>query len=201
MDAIKEIPLKNKKILQIFQDDSPESPRDWDNLGIMYCSHKRYTLGDRVNPHSLSTDSFESWAEMEDHIRITLDSPICLPLYMYDHSGQTIATTPFNCKWDSGQIGYIYVTREILEKEYGTVDDDVIKKATKYLEGEVKTYNQYMTGDVYGFKVIEKIECDTLPVIQKEHDSCWGFYGDDFKTNGMLDHINSEDVPENIDKL
>lgn len=34
-------------IINVFQDDNPESPREWDNLGAMYCFHRHYNLGDK----------------------------------------------------------------------------------------------------------------------------------------------------------
>lgn len=32
--------------IRIEQDDNPESPREWDNVGTMVCFHDRYNLGD-----------------------------------------------------------------------------------------------------------------------------------------------------------
>ena len=40
-------------------------------------------------------------------------------LYLYDHSGITMSTGSFCDSWDSGQVGFIYVTKEDIEKEYG----------------------------------------------------------------------------------
>jgi hypothetical protein len=34
------------KRLLITTDIDPESPREWDNFGAMYCWHSRYNLGD-----------------------------------------------------------------------------------------------------------------------------------------------------------
>jgi hypothetical protein len=39
------------------------------------------------------------------------------------------------------------------------------------LIGEVKTYDDYLTGNVYGYKVIDEQG--------NEEDSCWGYYGED----------------------
>ncbi len=38
-------------------------------------------------------------------------------------------------------------------------------KALKIAQGEVETYDQYLRGEVYGYK------------IDGDGDSCWGFYG------------------------
>ena len=32
---------------EIIQDTEPESPRERDNLGTMFCKHRRYNLGDK----------------------------------------------------------------------------------------------------------------------------------------------------------
>jgi len=40
---------------KIVADMNPESPREWDNVGTMVCSHRRYNLGDE---HQLSSDDF-----------------------------------------------------------------------------------------------------------------------------------------------
>lgn len=153
--------------INILQDENPESPREFDNLGKMLCFHKRYDLGDK---HSFT---------LKDVKRIEANKRklyIVLPLYLYDHSGITIDTSPFSCPWDSGQVGIIYVSKEEVRKEYGW------KKITKkreeqiisYLKGEVKTYDNYLTGEVYGYEV------------EENGDSCFGFYGSNFESNGLL---------------
>ena len=99
---------------------------------------------------------------------------IALPLYLYDHSGITMSTSPFSCRWDSGQVGFIYVTCERVRKEYGwkRITKARRDKILTYLNGEVQTYDQYLTGDVYGF-IISDEDGD-------EVDSCWGCYGRDY---------------------
>ena len=60
---------------------------------------------------------FQSWNELENHL-IKKNAFIVLPIYMYDHSGITISVNPFSCPWDSGQIGFIYISKEKARKEY-----------------------------------------------------------------------------------
>ena len=155
-------------ILEIVRDQDPESPRDWDNLGTFYMTHRRYAFGD-AKAKNIDINTFQG---------------IFLPVYMYDHSGITVSTTPFSCPWDSGQIGWIYASVEKVKKDFGW------KRLTKkrrdeiksILDGEIKVLDQYLQGDIYGFNLIGG-EGDVL-------DSCWGFYGDDPKTNGMAEHLN-----------
>lgn len=183
---IKEHELNDGHKLQIFQDTWAESPRSWDNLGTMAIFHKRYNFGDEV---SFSSEEFDGWKEMEDYINNKLKAVVCLPIYMYDHSGITINTQDFSCPWDSGQVGYIYITEDKLKDEYGKVTEEVIKKATEILKNEVQTMDIYLQGEVYGFSLVKGNE-----II----DSCSGFYGSDISKNGMLEHIPEQLIPEKV---
>jgi hypothetical protein len=189
-----EVVLPNNRIFRMFQDDYPESPRDWDNLGTMACFHRRYTLGDKDIP--FSSDDFNGWDEMEEYILKSLDAAVVLPLYLYDHSGITMNTTGFNCRWDSGQIGFIYITKDKIMKEYGVkrIRRQLKEKVEKMLVNEVEVYDQYLTGDVYGFNIVKVTKCDEGHEHETTEDSCSGFYGDDIKINGILDHISEEDA-------
>lgn len=215
MSATETIELPNNRLLKIYQDENPESPRScWDNLGKMVCVHRRYNLGD----HNLD-DRLEVLQYMADHMDITkiitdldledeiynnedkleewLNSRkdwICLPLYLYDHSGITMSTSPFSCSWDSGQVGFIFCSTDMIIKEYGDTSPETLEKVTKILENEVEIYDQYLTGDVYGFKIVKLSTCDHGHTHEDEEDSCWGFYGSDIKENGILDNLNQEDT-------
>lgn len=184
--------LKDGHILQIFQDTWAESPRSWDNLGTMAIFHKRYNFGDEVE---FASADFENWSEMEQYIKLNLHAAAYLPIYMYDHSGITINSQGFSCPWDSGQVGFIYVTEEKLKNTYGesTITEKEVERATAALEEEIKTMNRYITGDVYGFQLIKKTEGEDVII-----DSCSGFYGEDIGKNNMLDHIPEELIPEEL---
>jgi hypothetical protein len=163
--------------IKIYPDDAPMNSRvDWDNLGTMLCRHRRYDLGD---DDGIDDSDCSSWEDVRDLI-IKEEKPlVILPLYMYDHSGITINTTGFSCQWDSGQIGWIYVTKKSC-KEMG-VDPNDLEKLERFLLAEVDTYDQYVSGQVYGFS----INHDTDDEIIK--DSCWGFFGYDHEKSGLLD--------------
>jgi hypothetical protein len=172
MEAI-ETKRIGKYEIEIIPDSNPESPREWDNLGTMVCQHRRYNLGDK---HDYDLNDCNSWLDVQKELGYP---PIILNLYLYDHSGITMSCKPFGDKWDSGQVGFIFATNETLVKEYGRVDEEVINKAQSVLEGEVKTYDQYLTGDVYGYKIYELSTCDHGHEHMEEVDSCWGYYGED----------------------
>lgn len=140
--------------IEIFQEEDISccDPRGNDNLGTMACFHSRYNIGDK---HKMTTSMFGSWEEMKNYIVKTLKAVVVLPIYMYDHSGQTIATTPFSCRWDSGQIGFIFVTRETAMKEYSAkrITAELKKKIERILEAEVKEYDTWMRGEVYYYNI------------------------------------------------
>jgi hypothetical protein len=186
----------NKMTLKLVQDNDGESPRNWDNLGVMVCAHRRYTLGDedglnkavRFIKEHISEATLENIGFDEDHAPSVQEAleltgkVIVLPLYLYDHSGITMKTTPFSCRWDSGQVGFIYMPKEAALNEYGwkRMSPKRTEKVMQVLTAEVTVYDQYLTGDVWGFQ---------LNVEGEETESCWGFFGSDPVTNGIFDHL------------
>lgn len=88
-------------------------------------------------------------------------------LYLYDHSGITISTGPFSCRWDSGQVGFALIHKDTIKENWKDCED-WRKKAEGLVEGEVKEYDDYLTGNCFGFRVLKDDE---------EVDSCWGYLG------------------------
>lgn len=171
----------------VVQDEYPENPRtSWDNLGKMICFHKRYDLGDK---HDYKSGDYNSWDEVEKSITRNEDVCVILPLYLYDHSGITMKTSSFNDRWDSGQVGFIYVSKKDVRKEYNVkrITKEIRDKVTKILEGEVDTYDKYISGEVFGFKVLD----EDGEVI----DSCWGYYDEDECMNEGLSNVPEEEKP------
>lgn len=237
--------------VKIEDDNTPESPRDWDNLGTMVCWHRNYNLGDEQPKESPDDyrrnlacqyddgleDRLERIAEKYDNalgykgrsaelyrdlnndltnaIDVVLDKHIIqLPLYLYDHSGITMRTGGFGCPWDSGLVGFIYVTKEAVKSEWGwkRITAKRIEQICSLLKVEVEVYAEYLEGNVYGF-VVEQAEIpdeyrelalikskQALAILEKyldvdddldwsQNESCWGFYGYDIEKNGILDNL------------
>lgn len=180
--------------LKIYTDEDPMSPRDWDTLSTMICFHKRYTLGD---DHNYVCNDYSDWEELRKAIEKDNNVAIIFPLYMYDHSGITISTSleyPYNDRWDAGQIGWVFVTKEQIRKEYSVkrITLKIIERAKKCIISEVNVYDEYLRGDVYGFVLEKNITCSKCEHIHTEHiDSCFGFYGD-LKESGMIENIPDE---------
>ena len=76
-------------------------PREDDNLGHLICWHRRYSLGD--------SNEFYRPCDFQAFAEVNKDNMYCiLNVYMYDHTGIALSTEPFNDRFDSGQVGYIY---------------------------------------------------------------------------------------------
>lgn len=182
--------------INIYPDDNPEDPREWDNLGTMVCFHRNYSLGDKHDFDSVE----EMWVslaedagfdveeleerEMAEIEKIVYENYTVLPLYLFDHSGITMSTRPFSCPWDSGQVGIIYVSNEKAKKELENYKGKT--NAVDILVGEVETYDKYIRGDIYGYMVEpshrnKSIDCD---------DSCWGYYELEDMIEEAKDNIN-----------
>ena len=156
MEAIKSENYKRFKI-EYWMDDYSDDPRNWDDLSTMVCFTRNYDLG---NKHSFSSpeDLSEFLTDNEKNI-------VYLPIYIYDHGNITIKSSPFSCQWDSGKIGYIYAYKDKL-LEAGFKDDDAM---INYLESEIKTYDDYIQGNCYGYSISN----DDNEIL----DSCGGYLG------------------------
>jgi hypothetical protein len=150
--------------IKIEQDDDPANPRkEFDNLGTLVCWHRRYNLGDE-NLRYYDEETIE---------QITSDENIFLPVYIYDHSGITINTNGFHCPWDSGQVGWIYVSKDVVRKEYNwsRITQKRHEQIEQYLKNEIAEYDQYLTEDVWYYLIKKDGEIV---------ESCGGFYGHDY---------------------
>lgn len=167
-------------VLTIHQDDCAQSPRDDENLGTIAHCHRSYNLGE---------EQFNYGDDLKDHMEsIKNDILTKLPVYLFDHSGITISTSGFSCRWDSGQVGWIYVTKDRVRTWFGVerISKKLKARVETYLEHEIERFDEYLRGDVYGYTMKDAITGEDLD------ESCWGFYGSDVKENGMLDNISKE---------
>lgn len=216
------------------QEATRESPRlEWDNFGTMICWSRRYCLGDRHRfPDSKAfllhiaknndpefesscagdlqggtTDTTEE--DVKSYLLSALDTyTYWLPVYFYDHSVFAVSTVPFADKWDSGQCGYIYVTKVQAATEYlhdnSSAGADADKEAElrqwalSILKAEVQTYNAYLIGDMWGVcfetfydaKRPEDTGSTWVPFHSENRlsiaDQVWGYYGEKEALESMI---------------
>ena len=181
------------QVLRIVQDNDPQSPREWDNLGTMVCYHPRYNLGD------IQRDPVEHLTELG----LTAKDIVYLPLYLYDHSGLSMSTGDFKAfdpqGFDSGLVGIIYVSKEKIKSEWNVkrITKKTLENVYRILNSEVEVFDDYLTGNCYGFELVEEIQTENQ-LIENFIDSCYGFYGSDPKTNGIKDHVENFEKFEEI---
>ena len=187
---------------RIIADDSPESPREWSNLGTFVgFEHRSYTIGDRrPTDAEIKAAEYGGFDALEKHLRRQYGATVILRVGMLDHSGVSFyvgggAHWSDSQGWDSGTCGYIFDTAES-RAECGTAPEHI----EAALRGEIETYNQWASGDVYGYIIERRTLCDLCATLDQDEiptecphceiddsDSCWGFYGTD---------LDEWDVPE-----
>jgi len=185
-DAIERF-VRNGLRVSIFYDPDAKSPRTTcDNLSTMVCKHRRYNLGDK-----------DAEDPPEDALAI-------LPLFLYDHSGLSISTGGRHDRWDSGQVGWAYVTRESAQA-MGCVGDrwglgpdgktmmllgEWDRKALEdSILREVSEYDDFLGGRAYGYTVETRAG--------EEVSSCWGYVGDlKFVREEACADADSQDNPD-----
>ena len=163
--------------IQVTHDEDAQCPREESNVATLACFHKRYGLGDK--DHGYDFKDYGSWDEMEAAIRKQENVAVIQPLYLMDHSGLSIRTTPFGCPWDSGQIGFAWITREQAKTVFlrKNMSKKLLADLNKIIVNEVKTYDDYLTGAVYVVS-IENPDGDVV-------EACGGYFGyDSVKEDG-----------------
>lgn len=158
--------------IDIYYDTTPESPRKWDNLGTFYTAHRSYRPEKEFDEHFQREEVFDRYGDFSDSFE---KKHIALNLYLYDHSGLTISSSPFSCRWDSGWFGIVAVSVEKVKKEFGwkLLTAARRRKIEGYLQGEIDTYDNYLRGEVYGYRITPADDKDNVL------ESCWGYFGDD----------------------
>lgn len=179
---------KGNKVLKIFYDDTGINPREWDNLTKMCLNHRRYNFENSLN---INFDAFNNWEEIENHLIKEHNAVIIKPVGMYEHSGISIYIGDNYDRWDGGQLGFIFVTKEDIKKEYGKITKGTLKKAEEVLKAEFETYKNYVEGEVFGYILYEEFKVKITKEYEnkekttnettelKEIGSCWGFFGEE----------------------
>lgn len=185
--------------IRIDVDDWSDDPRSWDSDFTMVCGHHNYRLGDEQwSPryareyamyeyfHAMSglyPDAYDLDEHQLERISEWVEKNVLwLPLYIYEHGGITMKTSSFSCPWDSGMVGFIYITRENARLAYGwqRITKEREEEIYTWMRSDVKVYDQYLRGEVYHVS----IEYDG------EHlESCGGIYDDYDLTYTKEDYI------------
>ena len=157
--------------IEIFYDESPENPRtDWDHDSEFYMNPNPR----RINPENKDLDDlmerYNCCSVKELCEKIDKDY-IWVKVYIYEHSGVSLSTTPFNDPWDSSLYGILVVEKDKVRKFHNKkrISKKIREEEEGYLVAQVEIFGAYLNGDVYGFQITDKDG--------KLIDSCSGYYG------------------------
>jgi hypothetical protein len=142
---------RSMKKLVIGYDQYCESPRTFSDHYTKIFSGHRSVKGDVQANGEYNSLHAEYLARCgKDNIE--------LPIYLYEHSGIALNTTGFNCRWDSGQLGYIFVSKSDIRKEFGwkKLTHERIERIKTYMRNEVEVLGQWLNGEVYYYRVVDE---------------------------------------------
>lgn len=153
----------------------------------------------------------ENWHDNEeeiDHEPVAYfkDNVFILPLYLMDHSGISMSTSKSmfsmvdSAGWDWGCVGFIYITEKKMLDAFDPESDwfkeyhegkTIEQVAIDVMVSEVEEYDQYLTGDVYGYTVAKG---------SPHEESCGWLYGYDYavKEATEMAQLIAKEVAKNL---
>lgn len=146
--------------LLIERDEHASSPSEYGDEGLfIVANHRQFYVpapGEKRVPNSAN--------EVVDKYS---DTHHVFGLEAYIHGGVVLALNGEgnfpDRQWDVSQVGFVFASKA----EWTNRAD-----ARKAVLGKVEEWNQYLSGDVWGY-IIENDEGYDV-------DSCWGFYGEEY---------------------
>ncbi len=255
--------LKSGNILRVFPDSDPESPDTWSNedMFLVY-DHRDFTVKrdgfhpkdifEHINAKEPVKADYDDnglyemdYNDYAESINLEYNNYYIFTVYATIHSGVHLSLARGGQVWDVSSTGFVLVKKDHISDEINKSWKDIYHKgksdeevAETIAEGLIETWNQYLSGEVYGFQVLKIIKTYTITeedlinlkighdkdynksfgkeaisgeatiyfsqflevakedIEEEEVDSCYNFYGDDIKTNGILDHIDEELIEE-----
>ena len=165
---------------RIVHDDSPESPRGWDNLGSLITWTRDGMQYEEKRP--------QSGARMVDvRDRNCIGGRRLVHEHMRGESCAVRVELPASMHRSGTADGFVYASHADMLREYGRDTVETRETARKVLETETRTYQQWCDGDVYG-RIIERrtlcalcaetagtdAGCDLCPDVREAHDEATG---------------------------
>lgn len=157
--------------IRIEPDQDAESPDQWGNTDMFLVGfHREFAVNRDGFGLEVARAVFDSdYADDEsvaDRAKKIKKEYHVFPLEAYIHSGVSLSIGGEgkfpDRQWDVSQLGAVFVEKKQWRK---------VESARKAARSLIETWNQYLSGDVWGY-VVEDQDGESL-------DSCWGFYGRD----------------------
>ena len=174
----------NGHFFKLFYDEYSDSPRLDDNVATILTWEKNYSSPDE------NDDTFEEFAEkhgVDISKKWDLDSIMeamrkegyyVVPVYALHHGVSHYSINDFNDPWDSGVVGVAFC-----KKQEGLPDDDDYLR--RIIDREVKTYDAWVNGEIYGVVRLDKTE----DIVDETTE--WVILGGDNKTEIFKDMLST----------
>ena len=174
----------NGRFFKLFYDEYSESPRLDDNVATILTWERDYNSPDE------NDDTFEEFAEkhgVDVSKGCNLDSVMdamreegyyAVPVYALHHGVSHYSIDDFNNPWDSGVVGIAFC-----KKQEGLPDND--EHLRKIIDREVKMYDAWVNGEIYGVVRLDKTE----DIVDETTE--WVILDDDNRTETFKDMLST----------
>jgi hypothetical protein len=157
-----------------------------DNKCFILAGYSRnYNLNETDIP---KTDTLN---ELKEIIEEKYNVLAILPLYMYEHSGVDLSTSDFGDRWDSGCIGFVFMTTE-QGKEWEITED----KAEEQIKNGIEYWNKLNNDNMYSveFFTVDKCKCCNHST---ENSIDWinGLFSEDLEQE-IIPYIGKDNIEE-----
>ena len=179
-DTVEQI-YYNGYTINIYYDENTESPSEWgDDSLFLIANHRNFYVKPPTCPRknsSMNDDRPYFDSAIDDY----KDTHHIFGLEAYIHSGISLSISyegdfP-DRRWDVSQLGLVFASKECWPKK---------EKAKEVVEGYIETWNDYLGGNVYYYKIENSEE-------EEEDDlGCGGWYGYNFEKSGLLIEAKAE---------
>ena len=170
--------------IEYVRDEDPQSPNDWgdDNVFLVADHRDFYVLPPNTKRGSgWDLESVYNEYNKTHHV---------FSLEAYIHSGVVLALANEgnfpDMEWDVSRLGLVFVAKS--EKRLRS-------SARKLAIGLIGEWNIYLSGEVYGYRILDKDGNDVA--------SCYGFYGEDAvreEAKAEADGVYSDIVKKHTEK-
>jgi hypothetical protein len=194
-ESIQQEELNGLKI-KIFNDEYPQSPEEWgdENLFLVGYNREFYVESKLFNKEQViellqgkNDPNYDAQYAKEINKEYFI-----FPLEAYIHSGVRLylsAGCGVDRAWDVSDVGAVFVHKG---KEFGNPTKE---GARKYALGLIEEWNDYLSGNVYGYQIEDK-EGQCI-------ESGWGYYGDYdteggalFEARSLVNHLTNKGITD-----
>lgn len=161
---------------KIRHDDDCDSPREWNNVGVLACKHRSYSIGDKDHELPFVDGDWRAGVLREDVY-------LCWDVYGYEHGGIALSharSGQFADTFDSGRAGWHYVTFDAVKENWPELwrvhhldlgSTKLRDKVERCLKAELEAMNLWLSGSCWRYSITDE-EGNVV-------DSCGGFITDD----------------------